>query len=355
MLGVFGQELSVPAIGHSLSSATPDLDGAIVIIVSHSGGTFGPFAISNLLQSVTRSIFVVSGEWDTQIGKALRGMYGEDDNVISSRVVTTNVGLRTAEPCSLSVAATHQLLTQIFEHISALVLDDQRFRNLSSAMITKRDLGILERCNQDNVLALEYIVGKNDGSRMTETERELRKAGNLWADHVLENARAYLFTFLYIVGTVTSGYPLVSGIATAAGLESDSIFYVTRFLDSLIYLFLPQINVLLIRLWQGRNIRHRMVGRTVVIGDVPWVSQAADAFLSKVGVLACVSSRLSRLEMTTARLICSHRTLFPLALCPILLNCWLERPEWESSRPSCSSPHSSRRSWNSPYMWPTRR
>jgi hypothetical protein len=25
-----------------------------------------------------------------------------------------------------------------------------------------------------------------------------------------------------------------------------------------------------------------MVGRTVVIGDIPWVSQAAEAFLSKV-------------------------------------------------------------------------
>jgi hypothetical protein len=37
-----------------------------------------------------------------------------------------------------------------------------------------------------------------------------------------------------------------------------------------------------LRLVQGRNLLHRMVGRTVVIGDVPWVAQCADAFLSKI-------------------------------------------------------------------------
>lgn len=31
------------------------------------------------------------------------------------------------------------------------------------------------------------------------------------------------------------------------------------------------------------NLRHRMVGRTVVIGDPnPWVAQSAEAFLSKI-------------------------------------------------------------------------
>lgn len=45
---------------------------------------------------------------------------------------------------------------------------------------------------------------------------------------------------------------------------------------------MPQINILLLRLLQRRNLRHRMVGRTVVIGDIPWVAQAAEAFLSKV-------------------------------------------------------------------------
>lgn len=45
---------------------------------------------------------------------------------------------------------------------------------------------------------------------------------------------------------------------------------------------MPQICITIIRLIQGRNLRHRMVGRTVVIGDIPYVAQAAEAFLSKL-------------------------------------------------------------------------
>jgi hypothetical protein len=74
----------------------------------------------------------------------------------------------------------------------------------------------------------------------------------------------------------------VTGIVTAAGVEVDWVFYITRFIDSLIYFWLPQINITLIRLWQNRAIKHRMVGRTVVIGDIPWVAQCAEAFLSKI-------------------------------------------------------------------------
>lgn len=55
-----------------------------------------------------------------------------------------------------------------------------------------------------------------------------------------------------------------------------------RFFDAAIYFWLPQINVTIVRLVQGRNLLHRMVGRTVVIGDIPWVASSAEAFLSKV-------------------------------------------------------------------------
>ena len=59
-------------------------------------------------------------------------------------------------------------------------------------------------------------------------------------------------------------------------------FYLTRFVDALIYLFLPQICITAQRLWQGRPLLHRMTARTVVIGDCPWVAQSAEALLSKL-------------------------------------------------------------------------
>ena len=55
-----------------------------------------------------------------------------------------------------------------------------------------------------------------------------------------------------------------------------------RVFDAAIYFWLPQINITILRLIQRRHLLHRMVGRTVVIGDIPWVAQCAEAFLSKV-------------------------------------------------------------------------
>ena len=101
------------------------------------------------------------------------------------------------------------------------------------------------------------------------TMHELRDAGDHWSEHVLENAKAYIMSFVYIVVTVTSGYSLLSGIAYACGLSNELAFHFIRFLDSLIYFYLPQINVIILRLMQGRNLRHRMVGRTVVVADCP--------------------------------------------------------------------------------------
>ncbi len=262
-----------------------DLKNTIVIIVSHSGGTFAALAISNLQQSVTRSIFVVSSEWDSQIGKQLRAMYQDDKDILGNRIFTTDIGVRPAEPCSLSVAATHQLLTQIFEYICLVILSDQTFRDVTGATITEPDLRILERCNQDNILALERIVGRDVSGKelLSPSHCDLKNAGDLWADHVLENVRAYIVSFVYVIGTVTTGYPLITGIIIGLGrIEGANTLYITRFLDALIYFFLPQISVIIIRLFQRRDLLHRMTGRTVVIGDIPWVAQSSEAFLSKI-------------------------------------------------------------------------
>jgi len=69
LLGLFGQDMECPAIGFLFSQHSNDLKGSIMIIVSHSGGTFAPLACSNLLQSMACLIFVVTSEWDVQIGK----------------------------------------------------------------------------------------------------------------------------------------------------------------------------------------------------------------------------------------------------------------------------------------------
>ena len=288
LLGLFGQELSMPSIGFPYSQKGMDLKDPIVLIISHSGGTFAPLACSNLLQSFSSSIFAVCSEWDTQVGKQLRSIYSGGLDLLTSRIFSTEVGVRPAEPCSISVVATHQLLTNIFEHICMTILADPNFRYVTGSIINERDLQTLERLNVDNIKALERIVGVDrKGTKLHDKllhkEAELRAAGDVWSEHILENAKAYIMTFIYIVVTVTIGRPLISGIAEAAGLRDERYYYITRFFDSLIYFWLPQINVMILRIIQGRNKRHRMVGRTVVIGDpCPWVAQSAEAFLSKI-------------------------------------------------------------------------
>ncbi|KAK1740349.1 hypothetical protein QTG54_009299 [Skeletonema marinoi] len=288
LLGLYGQELSMPTIGFPYSQKGMDLKDPIVLIISHSGGTFAPLACSNLLQSFSSSIFAVCSEWDTQVGKQLRSIYSGGLDLLTSRIFSTEVGVRPAEPCSISVVATHQLLTNIFEHICMTILSDPNFRYVTGSIINERDLQTLERLNVDNIKALERIVGVDRKGtvlhdNLLHKEAELRAAGDVWSEHILENAKAYIMTFIYIVVTVTIGYPLISGIADAAGLRDERYYYITRFFDSLIYFWLPQINVMILRIIQGRNKRHRMVGRTVVIGDpCPWVAQSAEAFLSKI-------------------------------------------------------------------------
>lgn len=135
---------------------------------------------------------------DTQVGKQLRTMYTGKMDLLSSRIFSTEVGVRPAEPCSVSVVATHQLLTNIFEHISLAIISDPHLRHITGSIINERDLQMLERCNQLNVLALEEIVGRDRyGKRIHEdrrgVERELRSAGDLWSEHILENVKVRLF------------------------------------------------------------------------------------------------------------------------------------------------------------------
>ena len=55
---------------------------------------FAPLATSNLMQSNTDNIFVVASEWDTQVGKQIRKISGENGGMFDSRVFSTMVGVR---------------------------------------------------------------------------------------------------------------------------------------------------------------------------------------------------------------------------------------------------------------------
>ncbi|CAE7706632.1 unnamed protein product [Symbiodinium pilosum] len=282
ILGMFGQQFPMAQTGQEIGESW-DLQDCIVLIVSQSGGTFAPLALSNLLQTVTPHIFAVTSEWDTPIGRQLRQLKG-----MQGRVFSTEIGLRPAEPCSLSVVATHQMLTQILIYVASKIVSDRKLSMAAGSKIKRMDLAELEKNNRLNIRALRSIVGREEDHHIA---RELRAQGRQWAQHVLEVPRAWMLSALYIFITVVYGSAPMTSCTQASmrgfSLEKELI-YLAKILDAAIYAFLPQIMILFIRLVQQRPLLHRMTTRTVVIGDVPWVAQSAEAFLSKL--MACTYS-----------------------------------------------------------------
>ena len=80
--------------------------------------------------------------------------------------------------------------------------------------------------------------------------------------------------------TLVFGFLCLSCLSQSPSSHTHTL--AVRLMDAVVYFWMPQIACIFLRLVQGRNILHRMVGRTVVIGDIPWVAQAGEAFLSKV-------------------------------------------------------------------------
>jgi hypothetical protein len=209
---------------------------------------------------------VLRGRTYALVGKQLRKMHSEAEGMFDSRVFCTNVGVRPAEPCTVSVAATHQVLTLMLEYIAQTVLAAPDLRAVAGCAYSDRDLAELECCNVNNIAALSEIVGVNEkgevpnskpfhtadveprsggfvgGRGRTDTERALRRSGEAWAQHVLEAPRAWALATAYIVVSVTLGYPIVSGIGAAAGVSAVWALRLMSFFDSIIYAFIPQVS-----------------------------------------------------------------------------------------------------------------
>ena len=304
LLGLFGQDFPIPQTGHAFHEHAWNLKDTVTLIISHSGGTFGSLAVSNLLQAYTEQIFVIASESDTQVGKQLRQIHKYNMWDLKCPVFSTEVGLRPAEPCSVSVAATHQILTQILLYMMRKIQMDS-LEEVAGGKYTVEDFKILEELNHNNVAALEEIVGytRHNKKLPTKTEKALRGKGNYWALHVLETPMSWMCCATYILVTLFTGFPLAFAITQLVlYLQNDrqkpvpidipgNWKYLVTFFDAAIYIFLPQWTVLLLRAVTGRRFLHRMVGRGVVIGDIPWVAQCVEAYLSKL--FACAYSASS--------------------------------------------------------------
>jgi len=296
LLSLLGQSFPIPQLGFRLHSKTHNLQNTIIILISHSGGTFATLNCSNLLKAFSPNLFVVTSEWDTQVARSVRaGVPGKPQSFkLASYVFTNFCGCRPAEACSLTVVATHTLLTQILYHLMYSVRHyDHAIPNLGGSTFIKEEVRELEALGQDSLKTIDALVHGTDeeGRRARE---DLLRQGTRWAQHVLESPIAWILGALYILVTVTLGAtPLSATVYAVTSVVSDGeiatespVTYIVGVVDSVIYAFLPWWMTVLIRLVQGRPWLHRVAGRSLVIGDIPWVAQSTEAFVSKLFALS---------------------------------------------------------------------
>jgi hypothetical protein len=309
LLAQLGQNFPIPNTGFYFNENSYRFtNDTCAMLISHSGGTFGTLNVSNLLKGYTSNLFVVTSEWDTQVAKSVRagkpGKVGNGFN-LNSFVFTTFCGLRPAEPVSLTAVATHQLLTQILLYLMyAARYYYPQYPMLGGSDFTIQDVQELTALNRDNIKDLEEMVT----NKSSVVRRELLAQGKAWSKHILEGPTCWIMSAIYILATVTAGYTPLSAIVTKVftdpglplGPESGDVMgveltevggelpaggyalkYIVGVLDSLIYIFLPIWTAFLLRFIQGRPMLHRVAGRSLLIGDIPWVAQTLEAFVSK--------------------------------------------------------------------------
>ena len=96
--------------------------------------------------------------------------------------------MRPAEACSLTVAATHQLLTQILLHLMYVVrhYEGETYPTLAGSTFDKEEVCELEALDQDSLKTIHALIHGTDDPHAANTRPDLLAQGRRWADHVLE-------------------------------------------------------------------------------------------------------------------------------------------------------------------------
>ena len=188
ILGQLGQGWEIPQAGFAVNGHSHCFRNSAVLLISHSGGTFPTLCCASLLKAFTPHLFAVTSEWDSQVARVVRagrsahGSRRRGGARLASAVFTTFAGVRPAEPCSVSVAATHQLLTQLLLYLMyyfKYFLPEETALGGSSYVV--QEVQELAALNRQHLTAVEEAAASTSA-----VGRSLRAQGRRWAQHVLE-------------------------------------------------------------------------------------------------------------------------------------------------------------------------
>ena len=285
---------------------------SLVLAITQSGQTFSTVQIINVFdhlssQGVIGELFIITGELSSFVD-SVQGRGGLTKITNSSfidnhrcRIFVNGSGRRIAEPSTVAVAAAKQTLTELLFYLAQQMSNNIYHTNPFGMTLSSESLMVLAMMKEDFLYNnLVKIVGTNAEGELIKstTNRELVRDGGYWANHVIETPLAWaihaLYIFISVGWVIPFGYTLPL-VKTLSGLLFNllNIPSFTQFLSPLItfadigvYIFGAWLWTLAIRFCQGRQLLARMGKRTLVIGDVTWVNQLLQAYISKLFALS---------------------------------------------------------------------
>ena len=282
---------------------------SIVFAISQSGQTFPTLqaisAFGKLHQEgVIGGLFILTGELNSLMGSAIAQSYFLGAT-FSRRIFINGSGRRTAEPATVSVAATQQTLTEILFHLAKRIREAFPDSSPLGMTLTSESLATLETIKLDflnrSTASITGMTARGAAIKSPE-HKKLIRSGRKWAGHITESPLAWGIHALYVLVVLGWAIPygsvlpvtqtILQGILLATGLSSQ-LFLLGLAAPALILadigiaIFGPWLWTVGLRCLQGRPPLARLGKRTLVIGDVPWVNQLLRAYVSKLFSLSC--------------------------------------------------------------------
>ena len=289
---------------------------SLILTITQSGQTFSTVQVINVFdhlssQGIIGELFIMTGELTSFINST-QGQGGlttvscssflDNDDDYRYRIFVNGSGRRTAESSTVAVAAAGQTLTELLFYLAKQMRHDFPHSEPLGMSLTTESLMVLAMMKEDflhkNVLQIIGTTTQGESINST-TKQTLIKGGHRWANHVTETPLAWAIHALYIV--ISVGWAIPFGqtlplVKTLSGLLFNLINLpaaITQFMaplvtiaDIAIYIFGAWLWTLAIRYCQGRQLLARMGKRTLVIGDVSWVNQLLQAYVSKLFALS---------------------------------------------------------------------
>jgi hypothetical protein len=277
---------------------------SLVLAITQSGQTFPTVQAIDTFdqlrrQGVINELFILTGELSSFLGSpVIQPKHPLDRD--RHNIFVNGSGRRTAEPATITVAAAQQTLTELLFYLARQLQQKFPDSNPFGMTLASDSLKTLESMKDDFLdLNVAQIIGTTPGGKAisTSTKKMLIEGGRQWSNHITETPLAWGIHALYVAITVGWAIPFGHTIPLAkmiwqlimwvANIPHDWFLLklinpVVTVADIAIYIFGSWLWTLGLRYFQGRQLLARIGKRTLVIGDVPWVSQLLKSYVSKL-------------------------------------------------------------------------